>query len=58
MKKRKRSEVRKAKAAILNEADRLQKAGIDVSHKAIIVGGAKPNSVMAEWDARKKAKKS
>lgn len=54
MKKRKRSEIKKAKVAILKEANRLQHSGIDVSRRAIVVGGTKPISVQAEWDLQNK----
>jgi hypothetical protein len=55
MKKKKRSQetIAKAKKAILAEADRLTKAGFDVSRRAIVVGGSRTTSVQREWKKRK-----
>lgn len=46
--KRKRATVKKAKQAILKEADRLQAAGINVSRKYLVIGGERPTTVEAE----------
>jgi hypothetical protein len=45
MPKRKRSKLKRVRAAILAEAGRLQKAGIDVTGKRIVIGGRRDESV-------------
>lgn len=56
--KRKRSAIKKSKVAILKEADRLQKSGIDVSHRFLVVGGKRPKSVSKEREQRDLNKKT
>lgn len=43
--KRKRSAIRKATQAILNVTNNLQESGIEVGHRAIVVGGKRPRLV-------------
>lgn len=50
---RKRSTIRKARNAVLKEADRLQHStGIDFSRRGIFIGGAKPTRVYEERKKR------
>lgn len=46
--KRKRGKINKARAVILREADRMQKVGIEVSHRLIFVGGQRITDVQSE----------
>jgi hypothetical protein len=54
MSKRKRPSIKKARAIILKTADEFQKAGIDCSHRSVVVGGARPKLVLKEWKDREK----
>lgn len=52
-KKRKRSDIRKAREIILKTADQLEKIGIDCSKRGIYVGGNRPKQVQALRDEKK-----